>query len=65
MLKLFPIDNIRISATDGMKLSDIDIYGNFYNSNPLSSNNSTKIEYACLLSHLNTIKEFSLLPSSS
>ena len=60
MLKLFPIDNIRISAADGMKLSDIDIYGKFYNNKLMSLNNNTKIEYACLLSHLDTINIFSL-----
>ena len=56
LLKYLPIENIRIAAIDGMNLSDIDIYGNFEN----ITKKNTKIEYACLLSHLNTIKQFAL-----
>ena len=54
VLKNFNIKNKRIKASDGKLESDEDIYGKFICDNFLN----TKLEYACLLSHLNTIKEF-------
>jgi GR25 family glycosyltransferase involved in LPS biosynthesis len=55
ILSNFPIENKRISAIDGKNETDENIYGKFnqYNSK------YKKTEYACLLSHLNTIKTFS------
>ena len=54
VLKNFNIKNKRIKASDGKLESDEDIYGKFICDNFVN----TKLEYACLLSHLNTIKEF-------
>ena len=54
ILKNINIQNQRISATDGKLYSDDEIYNKFYN----NDRSKTKIEYACLLSHLNTIKVF-------
>ena len=54
ILKNFNIKNKRIKASDGKLESYEDIYGNFICNNFVN----TKLEYACLLSHLNTIKEF-------
>ena len=48
---------VRISAVDG-KASDIDQVLNA-NFEGMQSDKFTKVEYACLLSHLNTIKQFS------
>ncbi len=45
----------RISAVDGSKLSEDQLYSNYIFEPPLMRN---KIEYAVLLSHLNTIKTF-------
>ena len=56
ILKLLPVKNIRIEAIDGKNESDISIYGMFDN----IKKEHSKIEYACLLSHLNTIKQFSI-----
>ena len=55
MLNEFPVKNIRIEAVDGKNESDNNIYGRYENVNM----KNTKIEYACLLSHLNTIHKFS------
>jgi len=55
MLKYIMVPNIRISAIDGTNENDNMIYGKF---NASEFKNSKK-EYACLLSHLNTIKQFS------
>ncbi len=54
VLKNFNIKNKRIKASDGKLESDEDIYGKFICDNFVNN----KLEYACLLSHLNTIKEF-------
>jgi len=51
----FNIKNIRINASDGKLESDDNIYGKF----TTDKFTMTKLEYACLLSHLNTIKQFS------
>jgi len=51
----FKIKNIRIKAIDGKLDTDENIYGKII-TDKLSI---TKLEYACLLSHLNTIKQFS------
>jgi len=56
LLKKINIKNQRINAFDGKTLSDINIYGRFKNYNIESH---TKIEFACLLSHLETIRKFS------
>ena len=50
------IKNERINAFDGKTLPDNEIYGRFENYNLKSH---TKIEFACLLSHLETIRRFS------
>jgi len=52
ILELFPVQNIRINAIDG---KNINIYNRF-SANVFDKTNS---EYACLLSHLITIKQFS------
>ena len=57
ILKQINIQNTRITAVDGSKISDSELYNN-YNNKSYEFGRS-KIEYACLLSHLNTIKEFS------
>ena len=54
ILKYIKISNIRISASDGKILSYDKIYNRFRNINDEQS----KIEYACLLSHFDTIKTF-------
>ena len=54
VLSNFNIKNIRIEASDGKLESDENIYGKFITDKFIM----TKIEYSCLLSHLNTIKEF-------
>ena len=51
----FNIKNIRIKASDGKLESDDNIYGKFIT----DKFSMLKLEYACLLSHLNTIKQFS------
>lgn len=56
ILKNINLPNERINAFDGKTLLDIDIYDRFENYNKKSH---TKIEYACLLSHLETIRKFS------
>ena len=58
MLNDFPVKNIRISATDGKYLSDDEIYGKYVFKNNKVQAYRSKIEYACLLSHLTTIKTF-------
>ena len=50
---------IRISAVDG-KAHNIDQVLNT-NFQGMNQNKFTKVEYACLLSHLNAIKQFSHL----
>jgi GR25 family glycosyltransferase involved in LPS biosynthesis len=50
------IHNERINAFDGKSLSDEQVYSRFENYNIKSH---TKIEFACLLSHLETIRKFS------
>jgi len=55
ILSNFKIENIRIKASDGKLETDDNIYGKFI-TDKLSI---SKLEYACLLSHLNTIKQFS------
>lgn len=51
--------NIRISASDGVLDSDENIYGKFTNVNKSEINkNITRKEYACLLSHLEAIRQF-------
>ena len=57
ILSTFPIDNIRISAIDGKNSSDSAVYSKFNNYVPQP--NITKMDNACLLSHLNAIKAFS------
>ncbi len=56
ILKKINIKNQRIKAVDGKLDSDNNIYGKFINKQKFRQ---SKIEYACLLSHLNTIKIFS------
>ena len=55
VLNNFKIKNIRIKANDGKLETDEAIYGKFIT----DKFSMTKLEYACLLSHLNTIKQFS------
>ena len=55
ILSNISIKNIRIKAIDGKTDPDNMIYGRFHN----AYQQRTKIEYACLLSHLDTIKSFS------
>jgi GR25 family glycosyltransferase involved in LPS biosynthesis len=55
ILKDINIPNKRFNAVDGKELNDKEIYSNFINTKDF---NRSKIEYACLLSHLKTIKEF-------
>ena len=59
LLEKINIKNERIKAVDGKFEPDENIYGKFINQ---GNNRSSKIEYACLLSHLNTIKKFSDSP---
>ena len=59
-LKQIKIKNQRIKAVDGKFDSDENIYGKFIITD--NFNKSSKIEYACLLSHLNAIKTFSESP---
>jgi GR25 family glycosyltransferase involved in LPS biosynthesis len=59
ILSIIPIKNIRISAVDGKNISDENLYSNYNFENNNRQEYRTKIEYACLLSHLNTIKRFS------
>ena len=54
VLSNFDIKNVRIKASDGKLESDSAIYDSFICNKFVN----TKLEYACLLSHLNTIKEF-------
>lgn len=54
-LKQINIKNERIIGTDGMNIPDEELYNNFKFS---EKRDRTKIEYACLLSHLRTIKKF-------
>ena len=56
ILKQITINNIRINAVDGKLDPDNIIYGKINNE---PQKHRTKIEYACLLSHLETIKIFS------
>lgn len=56
LLKNINIPNQRITAIDGSKVSDDYIVSHFINDDYKAS----KIEYACLLSHLKTIETFSL-----
>jgi GR25 family glycosyltransferase involved in LPS biosynthesis len=58
ILKNIDIKNQRINAIDGKMLSNNYIYDRLKNINRMR----TKIEYACLLSHLDTIKIFSNSP---
>jgi GR25 family glycosyltransferase involved in LPS biosynthesis len=55
-LKQIKIKNERIKAVDGKTDSDNDIYGKFIAKDGFKQ---SRIEYACLLSHLNAIKTFS------
>ena len=55
MLSYFPVQNIRISAIDGKEASDSKIQNMFITNNYGGS----KVEFACLASHLNTIRIFS------
>ena len=55
MLSYFPCQNIRITAVDGKSCTDETIHNNIITTNY----NGTKTEFACLLSHLNTIRLFS------
>jgi GR25 family glycosyltransferase involved in LPS biosynthesis len=56
LLSHFNIPNVRISAVDGKNISDEELYGNFiFEDNKKHS----KVEYACLLSHLKTLLTFS------
>ena len=55
IVRNFKIKNIRIKANDGKLDTDENIYGKFIT----DKYTMTKLEYACLLSHLNTIKQFS------
>lgn len=54
ILNNIDIKNQRISAIDGKTLSDAEIYNRLSN----IDYSRTKIEYACLLSHLDTINTF-------
>jgi GR25 family glycosyltransferase involved in LPS biosynthesis len=56
LLKQIKIKNERIRAVDGKFYSDDDIYGKFIAKDGFKQ---SRTEYACLLSHLNTIKTFS------
>jgi GR25 family glycosyltransferase involved in LPS biosynthesis len=56
LLKTINIKNQRISAIDGKFDSDEAIYGRYISKDGF---NRSRIEYACLLSHLLTIKTFS------
>ncbi len=68
LLSHFNIPNVRISAVDGKNISDDELYSNFISEDEsfkttfidLIKNNAgfglSKIEYACLLSHLKTYK---------
>jgi len=49
LLSHFNIPNVRISAVDGKNIPDDELYGNFIFE---GEKNRTKVEYACLLSHL-------------
>jgi GR25 family glycosyltransferase involved in LPS biosynthesis len=55
ILKELPVKNERISAVDGKTLPSNEILSHFI----LNKNSASTTEYACLLSHLNTIKVFS------
>ena len=59
ILSTLSVKNIRIPAIDGKTMSAANIYNNFNLLNNIPQLNITPIEYACLLSHLNTIKTFS------
>ncbi len=59
LLKTINIKNERISAVDGKFDSDNDIYGKYSSEEGF---NKTRTEYACLLSHLLTIKKFAESP---
>ena len=59
ILSVFSVNNIRIPAIDGKNKSDYEIYNNYILPNNIPQKYTTKIEYACLLSHLTTIKQFS------
>ena len=54
MLSLLPIKNERIVAIDGKNEPDENIYDKFI----CDEFTISKLEYACTLSHLNTIKKF-------
>ncbi len=56
VLNYIDIPNERIIAVDGKNETDKNIYNNFISDTHFVQ---TKSEYACLLSHLNTIKKFS------
>ena len=55
ILKKIPVKNERISAVDGKTVPLEEILSHFI----LNKINITNYEYACTLSHLNTIKKFS------
>ena len=59
ILSTFPVKNIRVPAIDGKKSTDDAIYSNYNLINNITQPHRTKIEYACLLSHLTAIKQFS------
>jgi GR25 family glycosyltransferase involved in LPS biosynthesis len=59
LLEKFNIQNIRIPACDGKTITDNELYNSYIFENYNSKKSSTKIEYACLLSHLTTIDLFS------
>ncbi len=56
LLSHFNIPNVRISAVDGKNISDEELYGNFIFEDGMKM---SKVEYACLLSHLKTLLTFS------
>jgi GR25 family glycosyltransferase involved in LPS biosynthesis len=58
LLSTINIPSQRINAIDGKNISDDDLYKNF---NQIQKARS-KVEYACLLSHLNSVKTFSESP---
>jgi GR25 family glycosyltransferase involved in LPS biosynthesis len=54
LLSTINLPNQRIDAVDGKNISDENLYKNFNN----IQKHRSKVEYACLLSHLNSIKTF-------
>lgn len=59
LLKDIKIPNVRISAIDGVMEDNKIFYNRLKNAHKLQNWKLSKIEYACLLSHLETIKIFS------